>query len=51
VGSGILARHAMFPAGAHSDLALASYLGLFTWDRSAPANFGETLVKSCRCEC
>ena len=47
VGNGILTRHALFPNLAHSNPNLDTYLTQFTFDGSAPANFGAK-VEICR---
>ncbi|HEV7681276.1 MAG TPA: DEAD/DEAH box helicase [Pyrinomonadaceae bacterium] len=47
VGNGILTRHSLFPNQAHVDTNLNNYLTGFTFDGSAPANFGEK-VAICR---
>jgi DNA helicase II / ATP-dependent DNA helicase PcrA len=43
VGNGILTRHALFPNQVHNDPNLDAYLTAFTFDGSAPQNFGEKI--------
>lgn len=43
VGNGILTRHALFPNQVHNDPNLDAYLTAFTFDGTAPANFGEKI--------
>lgn len=47
VGNALLIRNGLFPSGAHTNVGLAAYLANFTFDGSAPRNFGET-VEVCR---
>jgi DNA helicase-2/ATP-dependent DNA helicase PcrA len=47
VGNGILVRHALFPNQVHNDPNLDIYITPFTFDGSAPSNFGEK-VGICR---
>lgn len=43
VGNALLAREGLFPAQAHTNVALRQYLAAFTRDGRAPANFGEVI--------
>jgi DNA helicase-2/ATP-dependent DNA helicase PcrA len=43
VGNGILTRHALFPNQVHNDPNLDTYLTAFTFDGTAPHNFGEKI--------
>ncbi len=47
VGNGILVRHSLFPHQVHNDPNLGAYLTAFTFDGTAPRNFGER-VGICR---
>jgi DNA helicase-2/ATP-dependent DNA helicase PcrA len=43
VGNGLLTRHALFPNQVHNDPNLDAYLTSFTFDGTAPRNFGEKI--------
>jgi DNA helicase-2/ATP-dependent DNA helicase PcrA len=44
VANAILLRAGLFPAGAHTNRALATYLSTFTFNRTPPSNLGDTLT-------
>jgi DNA helicase-2/ATP-dependent DNA helicase PcrA len=44
VANAMLLREGLFPAGAHTNRALAAYLSTFTFNRTPPSNLGDTLT-------